>query len=92
MKNLYFSDLDEKIRKSFKNLDYISRRMPLMLNEGGKVCFRSNKLLSYVFSKLDIDYLWDDLKQGKITKDELMDLYRSAGYSLESFIEIFCEE
>jgi hypothetical protein len=92
MKNLYFNDLDAKLQKSFRNLDYVSRRSPLMRKETGQVCFKANRLLSNIFSQMDLDFLWDDLKKGVITKEELMDLYRSGGYSLESFIEIFCED
>ncbi len=91
-KTLYFNDLDPVIRNNFKFLDYKSRKYPLEINQNGVICFKSNKLLSRIFLRSDLDYLWDDLKKGLINKDELMELYRLCGYSLEGFIEIFCQE
>ena len=92
MKNIYFCDLSPEIKENFIGLDYTSRKYPLMIGQNSDVYFKSNKLLSKVFSRLDLDYLWDDLKKGLITKDEIMDLYRMCGCSLEIFIEIFCDE
>lgn len=92
MKKTYFKDLDDKLKFSYKGLDYKSKKYPLEVSDNKPIRFQGNKCGKYMFDLLDdwqIDNLWVQFYNENWPLEEIMNLYRFCGYPLEGFIEIF---
>jgi hypothetical protein len=92
MKNVYFKDLDSKLKNLFTGLDYKSKKYPLELSDNKPVCFKGNRSCKYMFNLLDdlqIDDLWVQFYNEHWPLEDIMEFYRICGYSIQGFLEIF---